>query len=148
MLEKSRFKRFSANKVKDNRVDTPVFKYGIDSDRYGNESYSYSEEVDFTIPVMWTPINSQVEIAEYGERVNEMLQGYLFSDEDIAEKDRVLIDLGIVKSVYLTDSNNNILADSIDNMLSSSIVDKGVLYNVVSVKKYPHFRIFLVERVR
>lgn len=148
MLEKSRFKRFSANKVKDNRIDTPVFKYGIVSDRYGNESYSYSDKQDSLISVMWTPITSQVEMAEYGERVNEMLQGYLFSDEDIAEKDRVLIDLGNVKSVCLTDAENCILTDCLNNILINSESAGGVFYNIVSIKKYPHFRILLVERVR
>lgn len=116
MLEKSKYKRFSENKVRENKVDTPVYRYGVVSDRYGNETYAYPTDADFEISLMWTPITSQVEIAEYGERINEMLQGYLFSDEDLSEKDRVLIN--------------------------------DVIYNIVSIKKYPHFRILLVERVR
>ena len=40
---------------------------------------------------MWSPISSEVEIAEYGERINEMMQACVFSDEELKEKDRVEI---------------------------------------------------------
>lgn len=139
-------RRFSRNRVRDNRIDTPVYKYGVVSDRYGNETYAYSDVEDFNISVMWTPVTSQVEIAEYGERVNEMLQGCLFSDEDIEEKDRVTINVG---TVFLTDSEGNVFTDSFNDVLTlTNGYINGITYTVVSVKKYPHFKTLLIERVR
>lgn len=39
-----------------------------------------------------SPISSEVEVAEYGERVNEMLQGCVFDDSiSLKEKDRVKV---------------------------------------------------------
>lgn len=78
-------------KIERNREICTIYPYGIVSDRYGNESYSYDENNTFTINVMWLPVTSQVEIAEYGERINEMLQAVLYTDETIKEQDRVLI---------------------------------------------------------
>lgn len=146
MSEGNRSKRFSQNRVRNNRIDTPVYRYGIVTDRYGNETYAYSDVADFNISAMWTPITSQVEIAEYGERVNEMLQGCVFSDEEIAEKDRLLVNVG---TEYLTDSEGNVLTSGSDEMLTyvNGYIN-GILYTVVSIKKFPHFRTLLIERVR
>lgn len=78
-------------KIEQNREICTVYPYIIVSDRYGNESYTYDENKSFTINVMWLPITSQVEIAEYGERINEMLQAVIYTDETIKEQDRVSI---------------------------------------------------------
>ena len=79
------------DKIEKNREICTIYPYGVVTDRYGNESYSYDDNNTFTINVMWLPIASQVEIAEYGERINEMLQAVLYTDETINEQDRVLI---------------------------------------------------------
>lgn len=86
------------SKIERNRILCTVVPYTIKSDRYDNEAYVYDDKNTFTISIMWLPVSSQVEIAEYGERVNEMLQGVLWSDDTIREKDRIIVN-GIAYTV-------------------------------------------------
>lgn len=82
---------FSKRKVMENIKSTPVYPYEFKTDRYGNTEYNYPEESAYNLELIWLPISSQLEIAEYGERINEMMQACLFSDDEIKEKDRVSI---------------------------------------------------------
>ena len=70
----------------ENIKSTPVYPYEFKTDRYGNTEYNYPEESAYNLELIWLPISSQVEIAEYGERINEMMQACLFSDDEIKEK--------------------------------------------------------------
>ncbi len=107
---------FSHNKIERNRRITPFYSYGITTDRYGNETYSYTNVASYEINLMWLPISSEVDVEQYGTRVNEMLQACLFTDEPVKENDRVEIE--------------------------------GIMYNIVSIKPYPNYRLLIVERVR
>ncbi|MDE5781488.1 MAG: hypothetical protein K2I03_08430 [Lachnospiraceae bacterium] len=78
-------------KINRKKTVSNVYKKQINEDRYGNETYDYPKEPSFQIKVMWLPVSSEVAVAEYGERVNEMMQACLFDDSEIIENDRVLI---------------------------------------------------------
>ena len=65
---------FSKRKVMEKIKSTPVYPYEFKTDRYGNTEYNYPEESAYNLELIWLPISSQVEIAEYGERINEMMQ--------------------------------------------------------------------------
>lgn len=92
---------FSRRKITANIKETNVFSYGFKTDRYGNQEYSYPTEPSGSIDVMWSPISSEVEIAEYGERINEMMQACVFSDEELKEKDRVEINFKMYNIVAI-----------------------------------------------
>lgn len=102
-------------KINLKRTVTNVYEKQIKEDRYGKETYVYPKEPTFQIKVMWVPVSSEVAVAEYGERVNEMMQACLFDNSKIVENDRVMI--------------------------------KGSLYNIISIKSYPSYRLLLAERV-
>ena len=95
---------------------TPFYSYELVTDRYGNEKYSYTNVASKEINLMWLPISSQVDVEQYGERVNEMMQACLFTDDTVNENDRCEID--------------------------------GIMYNIVSIKRFPNYRLLLAERVR
>ncbi len=80
-------------KIAQKRQNSSIYRSTVRQDRYGNESYGYETEPSGTLPdMLWSPISSEVEVAEYGERVNEMLQGCVFDDDIILkEKDRVKV---------------------------------------------------------
>lgn len=87
-------------KIQNKKADYEVYPYNTEEDRYGNEHHVYGESASYSIHVLFTPISSEVEIAEYGERVNEMLQACLFDDDiSIRENDRVKIGKAFYKVV-------------------------------------------------
>lgn len=102
-------------KISQKKHDYDVFKQSIIEDRYGNESYGYTDEASFSIHVMFVPLSSEVDIAEYGERINEMMQCCLFSDEDIIEKDRIEVNGNLynVKSIIPFPSYRKIVIERV-----------------------------------
>ena len=83
------------------RVSSTIYPKTIASDRYGNEKYTYTEASE-TIEILWSPLSSESDVAEYGSRVNEMLQGVFFDNAvAISENDRVEVKgtLYLVKSI-------------------------------------------------
>lgn len=74
------------------KTPTTIYPHTIVSDRYENDSYTYTEPTE-TIELMWYPLSSESDVVEYGERINEMLQAVLCDKlVEIKEKDRVSID--------------------------------------------------------
>lgn len=80
------------HRFEDKKKDYGIYLKEVTEDRYGNDAESYPTEPNFTIHCMWQPISSELEITQYGERVNEMLCTFIYSSEVIPEKSRVLID--------------------------------------------------------
>ena len=73
-------------KIAQKRQNSGIYRYFVREGRYGNETSGILEGI------LWSPISSEVEVAEYGERVNEMLQGCVFDDSiSLKEKDRVKV---------------------------------------------------------
>lgn len=102
-------------RIAQKKQDSRIYYSSIVEDQYGGEKYVYSPS-DEVVHVLWTPLSSEVEIAEYGERVNEMLQAVLYDNVTIKENDRVEVN--------------------------------GNMYNVVSLKPYPSYRLVIAERVK
>jgi hypothetical protein len=80
-------------KIAQKRQDSGIYRSYVEEDEYGHESYGYETDPSGILErILWSPISSEVEVAEYGERVNEMLQGCVFDDSiSLKEKDRVKV---------------------------------------------------------
>ena len=80
-------------KIAQKRQNSGIYRSYVEVDEYGHESYGYEAAPSGIIEgILWSPISSEVEVAEYGERVNEMLQGCVFDDSiSLKEKDRVKV---------------------------------------------------------
>lgn len=80
-------------KIAQKQQNSGIYRYSVQEGRYGNETYKYETEPSEILEgILWSPISSEVEVAEYGERVNEMLQGCVFDDNiSLKEKDRVKV---------------------------------------------------------
>lgn len=84
MLTRDKFEGFKA--------DYSVYQKTEITDRYGNVKDSVvAGEPKSTIHVMWHPVMDEAMVAEYGERVQRMLEAVLYGAADIAEFDIVAI---------------------------------------------------------
>ena len=79
------------NRFQDNKKDYGVYCKVVSEDRYGNDEASFPDEPDFMINCMWQPVTSELEVAQYGERISEMLYSIVYSPEDITEGSRISI---------------------------------------------------------
>lgn len=77
--------KFSAYKA-----DYEVYGYTEAEDKYGGTVRTLSGTPKGTIHVMWNPVSDEAAIAEYGERVNRMLEAVLYEGE-VSELDVVMI---------------------------------------------------------
>lgn len=82
MLTKDKFSAY--------KDDYGVYGYTTTEDRYGGTVKTLSVTAKDTIHVMWNPVTDEAAIAEYGERVNRMLEAVLYEGE-VSELDVVKI---------------------------------------------------------
>ena len=84
MLTSDKFEGFKA--------DYNVYRKTTVTDRYGNVKESVvAGTPKSTIHVMWHPVTDEASVAEYGERVQRMLEAVLYGDADISEFDIISI---------------------------------------------------------
>ena len=78
------------DKLTEFKDDYEVYGYTETEDKYGGTARTLSVTPKETIHVMWNPVNDEAAIAEYGERVNRMLEAVLYEGE-VSELDVVKI---------------------------------------------------------
>lgn len=66
------------NKLTQYKDDYRVYGHEEVTDKYGGTATVLSEKSKGTINVMWNPVTDESAIAEYGERVNRMLEAVLY----------------------------------------------------------------------
>lgn len=78
------------DKFTEYKKDYKVYKYTATTDQYGGRQRSYEDRGD-TINVMWTPITDEASVAQYGDRISQMLQCVIY-EGDVEAFDRIKID--------------------------------------------------------
>lgn len=112
--------------------------------RYGNKSYEYVPVG--TIHVMWTPITDDASIAEYGEKVDTMLQA-VFYDEDFHTLDRRLA-TEAVEGFATEDYGDSLVTTEVPIVEEHDRVEVlNGMYEVVSALRYNTHTLIKVQKV-
>lgn len=80
----------------------------IKKDKYGNETLTYAAEPERELNVCWHTSDSKAEQAEYGGRVNEILEAVFFYEDEqvpeIKENDRFKVEGKLYKVIAAVSS--------------------------------------------
>lgn len=101
-------------------LNSAYYPCEVKIDRYGNETFAYSETPSSEVNVSWQSLSVGNEQADYGGRSNEKLQAVFFNKEH----------------------------ESLEFKQNDVFVVRNVQYSVCSVEFLPSCRIVAVERVR
>jgi len=85
------YKRMTRNRFGPFKHDYIVYHMQPYTDRYGNVQSRRSGETE-TVHVMWTPVDTEADIATYGKDVSRMLRAVCYETCPISELDQVEID--------------------------------------------------------